>query len=76
MQHPELRKHVQKLYYAHEWAQSITDSHLQSEATTSMLEEFHRELGTIREAMHKFAPSTKPIDRAWLAPAIKQYTWL
>ncbi|KAK9851674.1 hypothetical protein WJX84_007705 [Apatococcus fuscideae] len=44
LQHPQLRKHIQKLYYADEWAQSIADSHPDLDATHSMLELRHTHL--------------------------------
>lgn len=76
LQHPELRKHIQKLYYADEWAQSIVDSHPESAATSSMLEQFHQELDAVRRAMSQLLPSARPITRGWRPPAIKQFAWL
>jgi Rps23 Pro-64 3,4-dihydroxylase Tpa1-like proline 4-hydroxylase len=53
---PDLRLLLAKVIYAREWADSITESHLASEALQGALDQHWKDIGTISQALFEYIP--------------------
>ena len=58
---PDVRHHLSKLLYAAEWAKSIEESHLVSEARSVTLAKHWEDVDKIREALHNVQNKLLPI---------------
>ncbi|EFJ50827.1 hypothetical protein VOLCADRAFT_88147 [Volvox carteri f. nagariensis] len=67
LMHPSVRQHVCKLVYASEWARSLEESHMVSEAREAMLEQHHREVAIIRRSLGKYLPVVEQLARGELS---------
>lgn len=72
---PEMRKALTKLAFAKEWAQSLMDSHPDTEARSTALHNFEKERQQLESALGKVLPEFSLI-RGNMPTCRRTHSWL